>query len=203
MAEQKPQGTIGGFVQVAPFNTSRSTWKIEQLSVQAQAIQPELVTDPKGMGSQLLRYCFQNVWEARTWVLDVDVNDKNILALYRQNGFQPLAQITHWSLSAELLTSLAQNDPDLPNLLPVSNADAALLCQLDCVSMPPLMRQVFDRHVADFKRRFLSSLLNRWQNWYTHQEEVSGYVFEPQRKARSPTSNSLCPPTVNRPTRQS
>jgi ribosomal protein S18 acetylase RimI-like enzyme len=183
VAEQKPQGTIGGFVQVAPFNTSRSTWKIEQLSVQAQAIQPELVTDPKGMGSQLLRYCFQNVWEARTWVLDVDVNDKNILALYRQNGFQPLAQITHWSLSAELLTSLAQNDPDLPNLLPVSNADAALLCQLDCVSMPPLMRQVFDRHVADFKRRFLSSLLNRWQNWYTHQEEVSGYVFEPQRKA--------------------
>ncbi|MCT0253703.1 GNAT family N-acetyltransferase [Synechocystis sp. CS-94] len=183
VAERRPQGTVGGFVRVAPFNTSRSTWKIEQLSVEPQAIQPELVTDPKGVGSQLLRHCFQNVWEARTWVLDVDVNDKNILALYRQNGFQPLAQITHWSLSAELLTSLAQNDPDLPNLLPVSNADAGLLCQLDCVSMPPLMRQVFDRHVADFKRRFLSSLFDRWQNWYTHREEVDGYVFEPQRKA--------------------
>ncbi len=183
VAEQKTDGKIGGFVRIAPFNRSRSTWRVEQVVVKSEAIQPDLVTDPKGTGSQLLRHCFQNVWEARTWVLDVDVNDKNILALYRQNGFQPLAQMTYWSLSAELLEGLAENDPDLPNLLPVSNADAALLCQLDCVSMPPLMRQVFDRHVTDFKRRFLSSLVNRWQNWYAHRDEVSGYVFEPQRKA--------------------
>lgn len=183
VAEKKTSGKIAGFIRVNPFNSSRSTWRVEQVVVESQAIQQDLVTDPKGTGSQLLRHCFQNVWEARTWVLDVDVNDKNILALYRQNGFQPLAQITYWSLSAGLLESLAKNDPDLPNLLPVSNADAALLCQLDCVSMPPLMRQVFDRHGADFKRRFLESLVTRWQNWYGHRDEVRGYVFETQRKA--------------------
>lgn len=183
VAEQKPKGEIGGFIRVAPFNRSRSTWRVEQVLVDPEAIQAHLVTDPKGMGSQLLRHCFQHVWEARTWVLDVNVNDKNILALYRQNGFQPLAQMTYWSLSAMLLETLAQNDPDLPNLLPVSNADAALLCQLDCVSMPPLMRQVFDRHIPDFKRDFLGSLVNRLQNWYARRDVVSGYVFEPQRKA--------------------
>ncbi|MGA1623301.1 MAG: GNAT family N-acetyltransferase [Synechocystis sp.] len=183
VAEQKSSGKINGFIRVAPFNSSRSTWRVEQVLVEPEAIQSHLVTDPKGMGSQLLRHCFQTIWEARTWVLDVNVNDKNILALYRQNGFQPLAQMTYWSLSAPLLENLAKNDPDLPNLLPVSNADAALLYQLDCVSMPPLMRQVFDRHIQDFKCQFLAALVNRLQNWYIGRDVVSGYVFEPQRKA--------------------
>ncbi|MEY2983698.1 MAG: hypothetical protein RLZZ568_315 [Cyanobacteriota bacterium] len=183
VAEHQPKGNLGGFIRVSPFNSSRSTWRVEQVLVAAEAIQSHLVTDPKGIGSQLLRHCFQTIWEARTWVLDVNVNDKNILALYRQNGFQPLAQMTYWSLSTPLLETLAQNQPDLPNLLPVSNADAALLYQLDCVSMPPLMRQVFDRHIQDFKHQFLGGMINRLQQWYLQQEIVSGYVFEPQRKA--------------------
>ncbi|MGL5035213.1 MAG: GNAT family N-acetyltransferase, partial [Microcystaceae cyanobacterium] len=67
--------------------------------------------------------------------------------------------------------------------LPVSNADAQLLYQLDCVSMPPLMRQVFDRHTKDFKTGFLSSLSRKFQNWFNHRTVFQGYVFEPQRKA--------------------
>lgn len=176
-------GEIVGFVQVSPFNSSRSTWQVEEVVVENSAIQPELVTDPKGIGSQLLRHCFQSIWEARTWILEVDVNDKNILALYRQNGFQPLAQLTYWSLTPELLQNLAQNDPDLPNLLPVSNADAPLLYQLDCVSMPPLLRQVFDRHILDFKSRLWKSLICQIENWCYHRYPLRGYVFEPQRKA--------------------
>jgi len=43
-----------------------------------------------------------------------------------------------------LLQELATGEPDLPNLLPVSNADAQLLYQLDTAAMPPLVRQVFD-----------------------------------------------------------
>jgi len=46
---------------------------------------------------------------------------------------------------------LATGEPDLPNLLPVSNADAQLLYQLDTASMPPLVRQVFDHNIHDFK----------------------------------------------------
>ncbi len=76
-------------------------------------------------------------------MLEVNVNEKNHLALYRENGFQPLAQMTYWQIPAKLISQLAQQDPDLPNFLPVSNADAPLLYQLDCVSMPPLLRQVF------------------------------------------------------------
>ena len=183
VAEQDNLNHLRGFVQIAPFNKSRSTWRVERVLVEQSAIQPELVTDPKGIGSQILRYCFQTIWEARTWLLEVNIQDKNVLALYRQNGFQPLAQMTYWSLSPELLQELAKNNPDLPNLLPVSNADAQLLYQLDCVSMPPLMRQVFDRHTQDFKSRFLTALADRFQNWLHQRSVFSGYVFEPQRKA--------------------
>ncbi|MGL5033589.1 MAG: GNAT family N-acetyltransferase, partial [Microcystaceae cyanobacterium] len=134
VAELADRGALQGFVQISPFNSSRSTWRVEQVVVESSAIQPDLVTDPKGIGSQLLRHCFQNIWEARTWLLEVNIEAKNILALYRQNGFQPLAQMTYWALTPALLRQLAVNDPDLPNFLPVSNADAQLLYQLDCVS---------------------------------------------------------------------
>lgn len=183
VAERTESGQIGGFVQVSPFNSSRSTWRVERILVEELAIQPDLVTDPKGIGSQLLRFCFERIWEARTWLLEIDIQEKNLLALYRQNGFQPLAQMTYWSLSPELLAQLSENNPDLPNLLPVSHADAQLLYQLDCVSMPPLMRQVFDRHTKDFKSRFLVGLINKIQHWWFKRDVVSGYVFEPQRKA--------------------
>ncbi|MBA3923684.1 MAG: GNAT family N-acetyltransferase, partial [Nostocaceae cyanobacterium] len=103
--------------------------------------------------------------------------------LYRQNGFQPLAHMTYWEISPELLSDLAQAEPDLPNLLPVSNADAQLLYQLDTASMPPLVRQVFDRHTHDFKSSLVNALTDGVKQWFTKTEVVSGYVFEPQRKA--------------------
>jgi hypothetical protein len=78
---------------------------------------------------------------------------------------------------------LAQHPVDLPNLLPVNNADAHLLYQLDTVSMPPLLRQVFDRHLDDFKTNVLLSGLKQMQSWTDSQEMIQGYVFEPQRKA--------------------
>jgi hypothetical protein len=131
----------------------------------------------------LLRYCFEAVWEARTWLLEVNVGDKTSLALYRQNGFQPLAQMTYWTIAPERLQEMASSTPDLPNLLPVSNADAQLLYQLDTASMPPLVRQVFDRHIQDFKTSFLGALVEGVRQWLGKTEVVSGYVFEPQRKA--------------------
>lgn len=135
------------------------------------------------VGSQLLRYCLENIWEARTWIADVEVNDKAKLGLYRQNGFQPLAQITRWAIDPELLTQLSQRESELSNLLPVSNADARLIYQLDTVSMPPLLRQVFDRHVADFQINLWDTGLNQMQNMVSPSQTIAKFVFEPQRKA--------------------
>ena len=183
---QLPQASeqrLKGFIHISPFNMGRSTWRVERVRVACEQGEPELLTNPKGVGSQLLRYCLENVWEARTWVLEVNINEKNTLALYRQNGFQPLAQLTYWLLDSQLLETLAQNNSELPNLLPVSNADAHLLYQLDCVSMPPLLRQVFDRNPQDFKTRFLMGFCSKWQQWFNQKEVAKGYVFEPQRKA--------------------
>lgn len=174
---------LSGIIQVSPLNSSRSTWKVEWVVVVPQKSDSEILTGTKGTGSKLLRYCFESIWEARTWVLEVNVNDHKNLGLYRQNGFQPLAQITYWSLSPEILNKLAAHDPDLPNLLPVNNADAQLLYQLDTVSMPPLLRQVFDRHIFDFKTNIINGLINKVTNMFKHTEIRSGYVFEPQRKA--------------------
>ncbi|WP_138497041.1 GNAT family N-acetyltransferase [Nostoc sp. PA-18-2419] len=165
-----------GMIQVSPFNRTRSTWRIDRVLL-------ERGVDKQGIGSQLLRHCFESILEARTWLLEVNINDIEALALYRQNGFQRLAEMTYWEIEPQLLIELAQAEPDLPNLLPVSNADAQLLYQLDTASMPPLIRQVFDRNTRDFKTSLFGVLTDAVKQWVTKTEVVSGYVFEPQRKA--------------------
>ena len=181
VAEQ--QGWIRGAIQVSPFNSSRSTWRCGQVLVDRQTPNLELLTGRKSIGSQLLRHCLETIWEARTWLVEVNINDKKALGLYRENGFQPLAEMTYWTIDPATLQQLAQETPDLPNLLPVSNADATLLHQLDTVAMPPLLRQVFDRHILDFKTSFLAGLLLKLQQWFGDTRIFQGYVFEPQRKA--------------------
>jgi len=165
-----------GAIQVSPFNRTRSTWRVDQVMLDTCA-------DKLGIGSQLLRHCFESILEARTWILEVNINDVSALALYRQNGFQRLAETTYWQIKPELLQELAQGEPDLPNLLPVSNADAPLLYQLDTASMPPLVRQVFDRHTHDFKTSLFDIIGDAIKQWIGQTEVVSAYVFEPQRKA--------------------
>jgi ribosomal protein S18 acetylase RimI-like enzyme len=165
-----------GMIQVSPFNRTRSTWRVNKVMLARTG-------DRMGVGSQLLRHCFESILEARTWILEVNVNDVDALALYRHNGFQRLAEMTYWEISPQLLAELIQTEPDLPNLLPVSNADAPLLYQLDTASMPPLVRQVFDRHTHDFKTTLFGAIIDALKQWMTKTEVVSGYVFEPQRKA--------------------
>lgn len=172
-----------GLIQVSSLNSTRSTWRVERVLLNSNSPQLELLKTQKEIGSQLLRHCLQNIWEARTWMLEVNINEKHHLALYRENGFQPLAQMTYWQISANLIDQLAQQEPDLPNFLPISNADAPLLYQLDCVSMPPLLRQVFDRHVDDFKSGVVQNAVSQIRIWLNGTDIVSGYVFEPQRKA--------------------
>jgi hypothetical protein len=174
---------LRGVISVSPFNRTRSTWQVEWLAIDDQAATPEQVTGKNDVGTQLLRYCFEHIVQASTWVLEVDVNDTSALALYRQNGFQPLAHLTYWEIAPELLQELAQREPDLPNLLPVRNADAQLIYQLDTVSMPPLLRQVFDKQIHDFKTNIAQTMLGKVKGWMQQKQSVSNYVFETQRKA--------------------
>ncbi|MGB3788451.1 MAG: GNAT family N-acetyltransferase [Phormidesmis sp.] len=196
-------GSPQGMIQVSPFNQTLSTWKVDRILVnlakdklaknkpaknKAKAAKEELADgEPKlhlamDVGSQLLRYCFEHIREAQYWISETDVNDQFGLALYRQNGFQPLAKTTYWSIQPEQLASLSEHDPDLPNLLPVSNADAQLIYQLETVSIPPLVRQVLDYQIHDFKTTLSSKLKKRFVRWMYQKETVSAYVFEPQRK---------------------
>lgn len=172
--EQKDRLT--GLIQVAPFNRARSTWRVERICVDSDS-------SAFDAGTQLLRYCMETVWEARTWLVELEVNHVDALGLYRQNGFQPLSQMTRWQISPTALEPLALRSPSLPNLLPVNNADAALLYQLDTAAMPPFVRQVFDRHVQDFQRSLVRTILSNVQTQLHQKEWVNGYVFEPQRKA--------------------
>lgn len=181
VAEKEQQ--ILGLIQVSPFNSTGSTWRVERVLIDETLPQLETNASQKAIGSQLLRYCLETIWEARTWILEVNINDKHHLALYRENGFQPLAKMTYWRLKWEVINELAQQNPDLPNLLPVSNADAALLYQLDCVSLPPLLRQIFDRHIPDFKNNIFERTISKVRQWLEKTEIIKGYVFEPQRKA--------------------
>jgi hypothetical protein len=179
------QQQVRGLIQVSPFNRTRSTWRVERLIVASLNAfdSTESSLTPNEVGNQLLRHCFQSVVEAHNWVLEVDINDKLALGLYRQTGFQPLAELTYWAIAPEVLESLADREPDLPNLLPVTNADAQLLYQLDTVAMPPLLRQVFDRQIHDFKSTIVQSVLNTVNRWIQPEKPYSGYVFELQRQA--------------------
>lgn len=179
VAEQNQR--VAGAVQVSPFNSSQSTWRVDRVLV--EEMEENATISPTEIGDRLLRHCFETIVEARTWLLEVNVNHQRTLALYRQNGFQPLAQLTYWAIAPEQLQKFAEHQPNLPNLLPVSNADAKLLYQLDTVSMPPLLRQVFDRHINDFKHSVLEKVLTHFGKWLGRAEVVRGYVFEPQRKA--------------------
>lgn len=191
VAEQDEQ--IIGAIKVSPANSSRSTWQVEHILVD-----PDYPLSGKRIGSQLLRYCFETIWEARTWILEINIHHKDILALYRTNGFQPLAQFTYWWIAPEKLQELAQHRPKLPNLLPINNADAQLLYQLDTVSMPPLLRQVFDRHIQDFKRNLFDVTLGWLQKWLWKKQVRQGYVFEPQRKAAIAYFKLTQPPNQQR-----
>ena len=170
------QDNIEGLIKIAPFNRSGSTWRVEHLQIAPGS-------DRLALGSALIRHCLEAIREARMWLIEVNVSDKDALALYRHNGFQPLAQMTYWAIDPSLLESLARREPDLPNLLPVGNADAQLLCQLDTAAMPPLVRQVFDRHIHDFQTSLLGAVIEGVRQWLSRIEVVSAYVFEPQRKA--------------------
>lgn len=172
-----------GLIEVSPFNRTRSTWRVDRMVVNPTAIPASGEGPLDQIGSQLLRHCFEQVWQARMWLAEVAINHKSALALYRQNGFQPLAQVTYWELSPEVLTEQAQREPDLPNLMTVSNADAQLLYQLDTAAMPPLLRQVFDQQIQDFKVEPLQDMAVRLVQRMQRIDVLRGYVFEPQRKA--------------------
>ena len=181
---------LRGFIQVSPFNQAGTTWRVERIVAGnpqlwpaeelPRASQEALSSD---VASALLRHCLETIWRARLWLVEVDISDKLGIGLYRTNGFQPLAQKTYWSLDAALLASLAERSVNLPNLRPVSNADAALLYQLDTVSMPPLVRQAYDRHIADFRTGIARGTVLGIRRLMSAREMVRGYVFEPQRKA--------------------
>ncbi|MGF1538397.1 MAG: GNAT family N-acetyltransferase [Elainellaceae cyanobacterium] len=212
---------LEGFIQVSPFNQANTTWRVERIvagrpsgqsGAKSEARSPQGRTDappsrtdaapsrlPTDTASLLLRHCLETIWRARIWLVEVDVNDKLGIGLYRTNGFQPLAQKTYWSLSAELLATLSERPVNLPNLRPVGNADAGLLYQLDTVSMPPLVRQAFDRHVSDFRTGIAEGAVASVRRLMAQQEVVKGYVFEPQRKAAIGYFNLCISKTGNQP----
>ncbi len=170
------RGSVVGAMQVSAYNRSRSTWQIERLLV-AKGL------DFFQVGTQLIRHALETCWEARTWVLGVDESERNEMALYRHNGFQPLSHVSTWVVSADLTAQLAAREPHLPNCLPVDNAEAALLYQLDTAAMPPQIRQVYDLSVCDFQVNLWEKAIAHTQHLLAGTQEVSGYVYEAQRKA--------------------
>ena len=166
---------VQGVIQVAPANRAQTTWKINALGI----LETQNLSE---VGTELIRHCMRSIYEAHTWLVEIDVNRTDHLALYRSNGFQPLAHATHWSIHPEKLAELAQTDPQLTALISFNNADAALLYQLDTAAMPPFVRQVLDRRVQDFTQPFVQGLWTRVQQSLTRRKTLNGYLFEPQRK---------------------
>jgi ribosomal protein S18 acetylase RimI-like enzyme len=169
-------GHVVGLVQVSPTNEIQSTWRIDHFAL----------SDPlqsQGLGTLLLAYIFEYYRSAKTWIVEADIHNKEQIAVYRQNGFQSMAEITYWRLPMAVLENLARVEVQALNLRPVSNADAALLCQLDCATMPSMLRQVYDRHPEDFRRPLPDRIVLGISQSLHQEERVFEYVYEPQRRA--------------------
>ncbi len=164
-----------GVIQVASCNRAQTTWRITALAVIPAQSFVEI-------GTALLRHCLQSIYEAHTWLVELDVNRNDLIGVYRSNGFQPIAHATHWSIESAQLASLARLPSNLSPIISISNADAALLYQLDTVAMPPFVRQVLDRRVQDFTRDVVSRLWSKTKQSFSTQKIFEGYIFEPQRK---------------------
>lgn len=179
----KEKNQVRGWIQVSPFNKSGTTWQVQRTIEESLTTEIELgLPQDRDIASMLLRYCFGNIVQARTWLSEVNIHQKKTLALYRQNGFHPLAQVTYWTITPELIPQLASLDVDLPNLLGVSNLDAQILYKLHCASIPHALREAFDQQIQDFKTSLLDDCLDRVKQLFTNTTISQGYVFEPQRK---------------------
>jgi len=168
------EGKVVGMIQVAPVNVTHTTWRIERLVVHPTFAEPHPIS------LLLLGTVFEYYRSSRTWVLESDIHDKDALAVFREKGFQSLAEQSYWQLNPEIL---AQQEPTTAiQLRPVSNADAALLCELDTATMPPIVRNVYNRHIDDFRSNFLQRAGDAIGLQLAHQERVFSYVYEPQRR---------------------
>lgn len=169
-------GQIVGTVQVWPSNAAQTTWQVEHLAV-VPALQEQ------GVGTLLLQHVFEYYsYQARNWTVEVDVHDRAALALFRENGFQRMAEQCYWRLSPQMLADVARTEIQPLNLLPASNADAALLCRLETSTMPSEVRQVYDRHPNDFYRGLATRAIDLTTRVVGQAEHVSQYIYEPQRQ---------------------
>jgi hypothetical protein len=129
-----------------------------------------------------MQHCAEHFREARTWILEVNIHNKGAMGLYQRNGFQRLAELTYWSIDPAKLSKLAAEEPQLPNLVMAKNSDAYLIYQLDTASMPPLVRQVYDRDASDFKHSLFDRSIEVAKQSVSNTERVQCYVSEPDRK---------------------
>jgi len=169
------EGRVVGMIQVSPVNITKTSWRIDRLIVHEEFAHQQV-------GLLLMGWVFEYYRNARTWILEVNINDKVALGIAREKGFQSLAEQSYWHLSPVILKELAQQETAPLQLLPVSNADAQLLCELDTATMPPIVRNVYDRHTEDFRRNYLQRVTDAVGLSLGQRERVSRYVFEPQRR---------------------
>jgi len=170
------EGKVVGMIQVSPVNVTRTTWRIDRLVVNEEFSSQQI-------GLLLMGWVFEYYRDARTWVLEISIHNKASLAVYREKGFRSLAQQSYWSFTPQVLREMVQTSTNTVQLLPVSNADAALRCELDTATMPPIIRNVYNRHLDDFRPTLLQRFTDACGLLANHQERVTRYVYEPQRKA--------------------
>ena len=57
-------GELVAFVKISPFNSSQSTWRVDQVVIDSSFPKLEYHGSARQPGSTLLRYCFDHVIEA-------------------------------------------------------------------------------------------------------------------------------------------
>ncbi len=169
------EGKVVGMIQVSPVNATQTTWRIDRLVVNPEFASQEI-------GSLLIGWVIESYRNVRAWILETNISDTAALANYRERGFQSLAQQSYWHFSHEVLQQAAQQPVAPVEFRPVSNADAALMCELDTATMPPIVRNFYNRHLEDFRYNYLQRAAAELGLHLSQQERVFSYVYEAQRR---------------------
>lgn len=134
--------TALGLIVSRPLNRSGSCWQVQHLRTTRSDLRMELSTD-------LLRAAMEGA-NASSWVATAAIDDRQRLAVLREQGFQPLRQdqLWHWSAAPDPAGSKATCLGELL-LQPLNRRNASQLWHLEQTVCPAQLRQMLDRRIED------------------------------------------------------
>jgi len=132
-----------GLIVSRRLNRSGSCWQLQHLRITPAA-------NRRHLGGALLRAAIGRASGARSWIAQGSSDDRDRLAMLREQGFQPLRtdQLWCWQPAAAGVDAAAALPAEL-RLQALTSRNAGLVWHLEQAACPAQLRQLLDRRTED------------------------------------------------------